>query len=231
MINSLYKFVQTVANNELDGNISPTDFDLITNNSVEELYDEDLEQLKRLIDREKRSGKNISLDSITDKYYEKILHYHYGAEAIYADGKYNLPDDLRYLDTIEHSGNEVEIIKRRREFKAILNLADTNPSAAMPVGYVLDKKVEIAPSTIQSPIAIYYLRSPKKCKWTFSMAGRTPLFNPDAQDFQDVDIHPSQQYTLSVRILQKLGVNLKDDQLAQYGLSKESNEFNKENSN
>lgn len=229
MIDRVYKFVQTVSNNELNGNVSPLEFKLLTNNSVDELNEERIEKYKTMAERERKQGKMFSIESITGQLREKIMHYYLSQEVPIDNGKYPLPADVRYIDSVEYNGVEAEPMKNRKDFKKISNFADTAPTTALPIYLVVNNKIEIGPGTIADPIAVYYLRTPKKANWTYQMINSTPSFDPDHPDFQDIDIHPSEEYDLCVRILQKLGVNLKEEQLVQYGLTKENNDFQKEN--
>jgi hypothetical protein len=229
MLDRVYKFVQTVSNNELNGNVTPLEFKLLTNNSVDELNEERIEKYKAMAERERRQGKLFSIESMTGQLREKIMHYYFSADVSKVDGKFPVPADCRYIDLIEYNGIEAEQLKNRKEFKIIANFADTKPTNATPVYLKIGDKVELAPTEIPGPVAFYYLRIPKKANWTYQMIQNTPVFDPDSPDFQDIDIHPSEEYDLCVRILQKLGVNLKEEQLVQYGLTKESNDFQKEN--
>lgn len=236
MLDRIYKFVQTVSNNEKNGNIKPQEFRLLVNNSVEELYEETIHELKDEIRNERRYGKNYSIENITGKLRDKVFHYYFSKEAIKANGAYPLPDDLRYLDTVEFNGTEVEMMENSKQFKIVSSCIDTAPKLTTPIGFQINSSIEIAPETIVDPIAVYYLRKPKSANWTYS---KIPIpeqpgqfaeaFDPDAPGYQDADIHPSEEFNLSIRILQKVGINLQENQLAQYGLTKEGNNFQKEN--
>lgn len=238
MIDRIYKFIQTVSNNEIDGNITPPEYKLLLNNSVDELAEERLQELQKEVYRQKRYGRSFSIENISEKIQAKILHYYYSNNVNAVEGKYSLPADSRYIDTVEYNGIAAEPMENRRNFQLVSNFADTKPNTSYPIYLLLGNKIEIGPSELTGPISIYYLRNPKKANWTFSLVPKpgfpnelTPVFNPDANDFEDVDIHPSEEYDLTVRVLQKLGINLKAEELTQYGLTKETNDFQKDNAN
>lgn len=231
MIDRVYKFIQTVSNNELNGNISPQEYKLLVNNSVDELYESNIVQSKIETGRERRYGRSFTIDNMPAKLREKIMHYYKSTASAKVGSKYPLPSDLRYLDTLEYEGVDVELMQNRKQFKVVSNCADTTPKLACPVAYQIANEVEVAPSDVTGALEVFYLRNPLKANWTYAVLNGTEIFNPDASDFQDIDIHPSEEYNLSVLILQKLGINLKEEELTQYGLRKESTDFQKENAN
>lgn len=230
MIDRVYKFIQTVSNNELNGNISPQEFKLMVNNSVNELAEESLHEMKKEMGREQRYGKTFSIENITKKLREKIMHYYQDADVVISGGTYTLPEDLRYIDMVECDGIDAEPAFDRSRFKAIQKFIDTAPTGSDPLYLHTGGKLEVAPDSVIE-VKVFYLRNPKQANWTYYVVKGVEIFNPDAADFQDIDIHPSEEYQLTIRLLQKLGINLKEEQLSQYGLSKEGNDFQKENAN
>lgn len=230
MIDRIYKLIQTISNNELNGNISPQEYNLELHNTVKEVYEENLFALNNAIFRERRGAVNqFSLENLSGKFREKLMYY-YTEGILSKNGKtYPLPEDLMYIDALECAGKEAEPTKNRRHFKSISNFIDTAPSNFHPIYLKIGEAIEVAPATITENLDIYYLRAPKVAKWTYIVVGTTEIFNPDALDFQDVDIHPSEEYNITIKLLQKLGVNLKDQQLVEYGIRKDQIDFQKEN--
>lgn len=230
MIDRIYKLIQTVSNNELNGNISPQEYNLELHNTVKEIYEENLFALNNAVFRERRGAVNqFSLENLSGKFREKLMYYYTEGILSKVGDIYPLPEDLMYIDTLECAGKEAEPTKNRRHFKSISNYIDTAPSNSYPIYLKIGESIEIAPATIIEDLDIFYLRAPKVAKWTYMVVGTTEIFNPDAADYQDVDIHPSEEYNVTIKLLQKLGVNLKEPQLAQYGMYKEEMDFKKEN--
>jgi hypothetical protein len=238
MIDRLYKFIQTVSNNELNGNISPTEFKIELHNCVVERYEENIYELNRILNRERKAaGSSFSVENLTGKIKERILHYYVPTEITQANGICTLPEDLRYLDTVEINGKDAEGTMNRRHFKAVQNFQDTNPTEDYPIYFRLNNSIEVSPAT-NNAVSIYYLRNPKFANWTYALIPNpwdenihVEAFDPDHPDFQDVDVHPSEEYNISMKLLQRLGLNLKEDQLTQYGLNKEGMDIQTESAN
>jgi uncharacterized protein YpuA (DUF1002 family) len=67
--------------------------------------------------------------------------------------------------------------------------------------------------------------------WTYNVVGGAELFNPSANDFQDIDLHPSEENNVIVRVLLRFGVNLKENEIQQAINAKDNLDFNQLNSN
>jgi len=225
MIDRVYKLIQTISNNELNGNISPQEYNLLLSNSVTEIYESNLYELNRAVYRERRGQSNqFSIENLAGKFREKIMHYYtHSSESI----PVTLPVNSRYLDTVEYMGNSVEPTTNRRHFNSIVNFPDTAPNESNPIYLKVGSSLTIAP-TLTGSVDLYYLRAPLTAKWTYFVVNGTEIFNHDADDFKDIDIHSSEEYSLTIKLLQKLGVNLKDQQLMDYGITKEQIDFEQE---
>jgi hypothetical protein len=55
------------------------------------------------------------------------------------------------------------------------------------------------------------------------------LFNPSASDFQDIDLHPSEENNVVMRTLKRFGVNLKEEDLYKATATEETQDFNQDN--
>jgi hypothetical protein len=239
IIDRLYKFVQVVSNNHLNGNLTSSELKLQLHNSVLERYEENIYELNRILNRERRGQvSNFTVENLTGKIRERILHYYVPTNLTQTGGKVTLPVDLRYLDTVEIGGYDAEPAQNRRHFKSIQNFQDTAPNDLCPIYFRLNNSIDVLPETEGGSVSIFYLRNPKIANWTYQLIPRSDdptkfveAFDPDHPDFQDVDIHPSEEYNISMKLLQRLGVNLSAEQVAQYGLTKEGIDVQTENIN
>jgi len=236
MIDRIYKFIQTISNNELDGNISPQEFNLELNNSVQEINEDNIFQLNRVLYKEKRGGtRRFSVGDLSGKLREKIMYYHDVdvAERINEGGKFfALPDRLRYLDTVEYNNKDVEPVNSRRHFFSVVGFKDTKPSLDYPIYLRIANKIMLEPYDFpeeNDTVTVWFLRKPKYARWTYQNIQGTEVYNPDAEDFQDVDIHNTEEYNLTVKLLHRLGINLKEQQLSEYGIRRDEANFNEEN--
>jgi hypothetical protein len=230
-IDRVYKTVLTLANSDIRGNVKPTDLRLTLYDVVNEIVEEYFYEVNRMLNRENRGLINGGFENIPDRIREKILHFLKEDVALpYVTPYFVLPTDLRYIDSVFYlNENEVEFCKHNKEFKLLLNYADTLPSVKNPIGLRVGDKIKIAPTAIKANVTISYLRNPKVPNWTYTVVGGAELFNPSAPDFQDIDLHPSEENRVILGTLKRFGINLKENDLTQMTASKEATDFNQDN--
>lgn len=230
-IDLVYKTVLTFTNSDIRGNVKPTDARLAINDVVNEIYEEYLYEVNRIINRENRGLISGGLENISDRIREKIQHFLMeDVEMTYIEPYFTLPKDLRYIDGVFYNGvNDVEFCKDNKEFKIVANLADTAPTTSYPIGLKIGDKIKIAPTTIVDNVTISYLRNPKIANWTYQVVMGSEIFNPSAADFQDIDLHPSEQNNVVLRTLSRFGINLKEQDLQAAAQNQTAQDFNQEN--
>lgn len=230
-VDLIYKTVLMFANSDIRGNVKPTDLRLALYDVVNEIVEEYFYEVNRMLNRENRGLINGGFENIPDRIREKILYFlKEDIVLTYVAPYFNLPKDLRYIDSIFYqNNNEIEFCKHNREFKLLLNYADTLPTNTNPIGLLVGDKIKVAPTTIIDDITISYLRKPLIPNWTYKVVGGAELFNQSAPDFQDIDLHPSEENKVVLMTLQRFGINLKEQDLVQVTASKENSEFNQDN--
>ena len=230
-IDKVYKKVLTLANSDIRGNVKPTDARLAIDDVVHEIIEEYFYEVNRLLNKENKGLMSSGLNNLPDRTSEKILHFlKEDVPLTYSAPYFDLPTDLRYIDIVSHlDANEVEMCKDNKEFKIIAGSKDTKPTINYPIGLLVGNKVKIAPSSIIGNVTISYLRKPKFANWTFVVIGGTEVFNPSAGDFQDIDLHPSEENNVVLRVLNRFGINLKEADLTQVTMNQSAQDFNQEN--
>ena len=230
-IDRLYKTVLMFANSDIRGNVKPTDLRLALYDVVNEIVEEYFYEVNRMLNRENRGLINGGFENIPDRIREKILYFLKEDVALtYSAPYFELPADLRYIDSVFYQeNNEVEFCKHNKEFKLLLNYADTLPTNTNPIGLRVGNKIKVAPTTIVDEVTISYLRNPLIPNWTYTVVGGAELFNPSAPDFQDIDLHPSEENRVVLATLKRFGVNLKETDLTQMTAAREQIDFNQDN--
>lgn len=232
MIDRIKKVVQIILGTDGRGNFKPSDFNLLLHNEVLEEFDKMLFEVNKLVNRENRGLVNGALENVSDRLREKIQHYLMpGATLVYAGGLFALPSDLRYLDDVLYLTESVELCRNNRDFNLINSVSHTAPSNDYPIGLKQGNSLRILPATIISDVTATYLRNPIEAKWTYTVINGVEIFNPSANDYLDVDIHPSCENELIMGILEKFGVNLKEQDIQAYVQRQETQELNENNSN
>lgn len=230
-IDRIYKTVLTLSNSDIRGNVKPTDLRLAIYDVVNEIVEEYFYEVNRMLNRENRGLINGGFENLPDRIREKILYFLEEDVCLnYTAPYFDLPANLRYIDSVHYLNyNEVEFCKHNREFKLLLRYEDATPTVENPIGLRVGNKLRIAPTSIRSNLKISYLRNPKVPNWTYTVVGGTELFNPSAEDFQDIDLHPSEENKVVLGTLKRFGINLKEADLTQLAAAKETLDFNQDN--
>ena len=230
-VDLVYKTVLMFANSDIRGNVKPTDLRLALYDVVNEIVEEYFYEVNRMLNRENRGLINGGFENIPDRIREKILYFLKEDVVLnYAAPYFELPADLRYIDSVFYQeNNEVEFCKHNKEFKLLLNYTDTLPTNTNPIGLRIGNKIKVAPTTIVDEVTISYLRNPLIPNWTYTVVGGAELFNPSAPDFQDIDLHPSEENRVVLATLKRFGVNLKETDLTQMTAAREQIDFNQDN--
>ncbi len=228
-IDRVYKTILKVVNTDIRGNITPSDIRDFLNLTVNEIYEDYLFEVNRLVNRENKHLIGNGLENLPDRVREKIMHFHKDAPLAFVTSLFQLPSDLRYIDSIYYNDAEIEPCKNAKEFKIIIKCADTKPTVDYPIYLQQGATIKVSPNTINANVVCYYLRKPLIAKWTYTVISNTEIFNPSASDFQDIDLHPSEESNVVIKTLLKCGVNLKEQDLQAMMMNIENKDFNKEN--
>lgn len=209
-IDRVYKSVLFFVNSDLRGNVKPDDLRLAINTAVEDIIESYFSELSLALNRKNRGLGGVGLESLPEKIRERIQYFLEEDFLPYSNPFFNLPSDIRYIDNITYNDTEVEPCKNNKEFKAISNLDDCAPSTSYPIYLKVGDKIKVAPNTIDSDMNISYLRKHNIANWTFQVIGDAEVFNPSANDFQDIDLHSSEEYNIIIKTLMYFGVNIKE---------------------
>ena len=155
---------------------------------------------------------------------EKLQHFLSEDEITITNGIAELPSDLRYLESVFYGNKEIDVLKNKREFNIVKQYA----SEIYPVGYRKENALIIEPYSEDSEIEITYLRNPKIANWTYRMINNAEVFDPSSPQFQDIDLHPSEESNVIIKTLNLCGVNLNNQELQAFTSRKENKDFNEE---
>ncbi len=226
MINVIVQTVKAFLNTDGRGNFNPTEINLFINNAIQDIYNSYITEINQQINRENRGLVNGGLENVADRIREKLLHYLESKVISQVNEKYTLPTDYRFFDTITTAtGTVIDSCKNREEFQI---LKDTVSNSEFP-NYLKVGKTIVTNPTALGDITLFYLRKPLFAKWTYVIIDEVEIFNPSASDFQDCDIHPADENELIIRVCQKFGVNLKEQDITAYFQMKEQERENKQN--
>jgi hypothetical protein len=227
-INDVYKTVLTLANSDVRGNLTPSELKLIVNDVVNEIYEDYIFEINTSINKDNRGLMGSGIENAPDRIREKVSHFSQDADLTFATTVFQLPSDLRFIDTITYGDmSTVEVCKSAKEFKLVSNISSVKYPIFLRQGGV----IKIAPSTIKTLVSINYLRNPVMANWSFIMLNGAEIFNPDADDFADIDLHVSEFSNVVLKTLKRFGINLKESDLVSVSTNDEIQNFNQNNTN
>jgi hypothetical protein len=223
-IDRVYKTILTLANSDIRGNVTPSELKLLVNDVVNEIYEEYPFELSRQTNRQNRGLVNGGSENTADMIREKMNYFLQDAPLTFVTTLFQLPANLRYIDSIWYN-NAVEIEKSKslKEF----NLVDAKIDA--PIYLQQGTTIKVSPSTIVSNVSISYKRKPLLANWTYIVVLGSEIFNPSSVDFQDIDLHPSEENNVILRTLLRFGINLKEKDLQEITQNQETKDYQQDN--
>ena len=219
-VDTVYQTVLALANKEQRGYITPQEFNLFADQAQSEIFEQyfyDLNQFKRGRGSDDNESDMVSLLE------DKIFIFSSTATLQNQDpasdnSRFTLPNNFYRLVDIRtgsrHSDVQVNKLSRK-DFWEYNQGPLTKGTLSRPNCYLhQDGVIWVNPDGIEE-IYTNYIRKPKTPKWTYIIVNEKALWNPDAADKQDFELHASEQHNLVVKILKFAGVSIEDYNLAQ----------------
>jgi len=156
----------------------------------------------------------------------EVLGYNAISGKFYLQGVIGSPTLFKVNRLVYNLNTEIEQVSQYK----IMNLNSsllTAPSLKYPA-YILDENgYSVYPTSITSNVTINYIRTPIDPKWTYTMVGNVPLFNPTQQDYRDFELPVSEGPLLAVKILQYAGLSIREVDVVQAMESEEAIDIQK----
>lgn len=149
------------------------------------------------------------------------------------NGYFPIPDDYfafsswryRYIENSEcdeqpfFKDYKIDVLSDN-ELNEVLDNTITPPTLTYPKSAYYSYGLKVYPESI-SKILCTYLRIPKTPKWTFTIVDDEPVFNPSDLTLQNFEYAPSCLVDIANLCMIKLGVNLREETLVQYGMTRQ----------
>ena len=223
-VDNVYQKVLALANKEQRGYITPQEFNLFADQAQMEIFEQyfyDVEQFERRVgdDTAELTKRKIELFKSNTFIIGNI------------SGSYApLPTDTYLVESAflnRENGKQVTAEKMDRDSQHNIHAAISaspllNPNESRPIYWIKENGIKFVPNT--GDYGINYIKTPKKPNWTYVInpTNQSALYNPNAENQQDFELHISEEPKLVIKILQLAGVNMKDYNLAQLAGQKEA---------
>jgi hypothetical protein len=215
-VDTVYQTVLALANKEQRGYITPQEFNLFAAQaqmSIFEQYFYDLNQFLRV------PGNDTSHSDMVDMLEEKISFFE-KTNATVGSGS-TLPSNLyklqlvQWLNPTTNKYYEAEYVSQK-DWLNIRDAALYKPTDKKLVYLRNSDGISVVGNGAKhANITCHYVKKPENPNWTYVVVNEKALYNPNASDHYDFELHKSEQAELVVKILQLAGITLKDPSLYQ----------------
>ena len=215
MINSVRNTVLAVANKENYGYITPSDFNLYAKQAQLDIFEEYFYRYNEWITKQNARASGSDYANVVKNLEEVIDKFSSVSGGLtYSVDRFELPSDYYLINKVLYSGNkEIERVSHSK-IHHLLSSSLTTPTTSFPAYTMIADDIQVYPDTIVSNVTCQYIRRPKDPKWTYvSMAGGEPLFDSSASDFQDFELPATDEPLLVNKILQYVGISLREGDL------------------
>ena len=109
----------------------------------------------------------------------------------------------------------------------LLNSNLTNPTNEFPIYALQGEELTFYPATISNKgqVQATYFRYPKVPKWTYiTLANGEPVFDQSQSDYQDFELPPEDEYKLVTKILEYVGISIRETEVTQFGMAQQQHE-------
>ena len=221
MIDSVRSTVLSAVNKNNFGYITPDDFNLFAKQAQIDIFEDYFYQYNTWINKMNNRQSGTGYADMVKLAEEVIDSLSSTSTLTINSGKFPLPDDYYYVNTIRYGSKEIDRISQDK----ILNLLSSNltsPSTLYPAYTQEGDFVTVYPSTITSNVKAQYIRIPKDPNWTYIMVNGAPVFNPNS-DYQDFELPLSDEPLLVAKILKYAGLSIREADVYTFGNAEQTN--------
>ena len=213
-VNSVYQKVLALANKEQRGYVTPQEFNLFADKAQLEIYENYFHKIKMT---EMKPKTQTSYSDELEILEEKLHPFHIGTNVETSNASLTLPTDIYKMIGITRSGNKVTQVNKSQisytENHPLIK-ATTNRSV-----FVREDSntvtIHPAPSLISETFEVSYYKKPTSPKWTYVVLNGKALYNANANDLQNFELHASEEENLVYKILMLAGLIMKQPDVQQ----------------
>ena len=226
-VDRVYQRVLILANKEQRGYITPQEFNLYANQAQMDIFEQyfyDLNQFLRV------PGNSTMHADMVDILEEKISVFEVTASLPITNTAGNLNTLPRFyrLSNVRRGNISLESVSRK-DFRLFQSSPLAAPTAIRSI-YMIDtinNTLQIAGGFFGA-VDIDYIQEPELVNWTYVVVKGKALYNANALDNQDFQLHPSEETELVLKILTLVGFTLKDPNLYQAAAGEDTKNIQQE---
>ncbi len=215
-INSVYKAVLVVLEQEKRGVLTPNEFNKIATQAQQEIFTQYFDDLNQLLGMPQTSLAYADRMALLD---EKISIFKTNETLTLASSKVTPTSAVQELGSVIYSNREAQRIQQY-EIYTTNQSPLTAPTAYYPVYTYEGGEITLYP-TLTGNVVLNYLKFPADVKWGFNIDPELGHYIYNSLDSTDFEIHKSDQPLLIDKILGYAGVMTKDQFVMTLANSKE----------
>jgi hypothetical protein len=219
-INSVYKAVLVILDQNKRGPLGPTEFNKIANQAQQEIYTEYFDELNLLLRQPKTDRAYANRIALLD---EKISLFKSNAPKTLNNSAVLLTN-INEIGSVIYTGGTTDREAERIEKKDIYTINQsplTAPTSHYPVYTYEDNEITLYPNLGNGTIDINYLAFPSTAQWAFTVNEEFGYYDYDAGSSTHFEIHELDQPLLITKILGYAGVLSSDQLAASFAANKE----------
>ena len=215
-INSVYKAVLVVLEQEKRGVLTPNEFNKIATQAQQEIFTQYFDDLNQLLGMPQTSLAYADRMALLD---EKISIFKTNETLALTNSKITPTSAVQELGSVIYSNREAQRIQQY-EIYTTNQSPLTAPTAYYPVYTYEGGEITLYP-TLTGNVVLNYLKFPADVKWGFNIDPELGHYIYNPLDSTDFEIHKSDQPLLIDKILGYAGVMTKDQFVMSLANSKE----------
>jgi hypothetical protein len=219
------------------GFIGASELDIFCNLAQRDIYENLFFQYNQMLNRENKRLTGSEYANLKGNIQEQIDEYATysipsefvfdSATEMWSFTNNNLyrVENLSLVEATTKKKVDVELVSKR-QLNVMINSDMTKPSLMFPVYEKIGPKFKTFPLVPSDYfLELFYLRTQRAPKWSFTVVGGNPIYNPSASDLQDIDLHESLLIPFLIKVLSYCSVSIREPEVQAYLNSEEAKDF------
>tara|TARA_R110002153_G_scaffold116486_1_gene260153 strand:+ start:111 stop:809 length:699 start_codon:yes stop_codon:yes gene_type:complete len=218
-INSVYKTVLVILEQEKRGVLLPSEFNRIATQAQQEIYTQYFDDLNQVLRLPQTNLAYADRFALLD---EKIsLFKRIGTFTLDLNQETVIPSTVQELGVVVYNNREAERIQTHEVYTTNISPL-TAPTLSLPVYTYENNTLKIYPQTATGTVSVNYLKYPDDVKWGFTIDKELGNYVYNEFDSTSFEIHQLDQPLLISKILGFAGVVTKDQFVSGIAQQKEA---------
>jgi hypothetical protein len=226
MIDSIYKTAQSILNKDQLGYFKPMDYNLFIRIAVRKYFNSLRTELKSDVRKMNWMLDGKDLANLSE--HTRQLAEYFSFEApIAVTTNFVLPDDVEFVEDVFTGTQRIDKV-HYSDYMDLQASLYASPSSCAPICTKVGGALKVSPNTI-TDIELHYLRSPKIPNWTYIEFEGKAMYDPTANDFQDVDLPNDAEDKLTSMVVEMASQSIRDAFINQSENQNQAQEAQEEN--